>query len=72
MRRLDAATDWTTARRRLYEVHRAVHDDVIVIPLWQTVDYCAYADTVRGIGTQPLTLYQNVENWKVHVPEDPE
>jgi ABC-type transport system substrate-binding protein len=65
LRRLDAARNWREARERLHELHRIVHEQVSVIPLWQTVDYLAYSERLRGVGSAPVTLYQNVEQWQI-------
>ncbi len=65
LRRLDAAKNWREARDRLHELHRIVHEQVAVVALWQTVDYLAYSDRLRGVGSAPVTLYQNVEQWQV-------
>ncbi len=60
---LDQADNWNLARRRLLELHRVAHDEVVVVPLWQLVDHLAYRRTLSGIGSQPATLYQDVEGW---------
>lgn len=65
LRRLDAATNWREARTRLHELHRITHEQLSVIPLWQTVDYFAYHDGVQGISRKPVALYQGVEQWKL-------
>ncbi len=65
LRRLDAAKNWREARERLHELHRIVHEQVAVIPLWQTVNYLVHSRQIRGVGPLPLTLYQNVEQWQV-------
>jgi ABC-type transport system substrate-binding protein len=65
LRQLDAATTWTEARQRLYDLHRTVFDDVTVIPLWQIMNYFARNKSLRGVGQRPLTLYQNVEAWQL-------
>ena len=36
-----------------------------MIPLWQLVDYYACHENVREIGSRPITLYQNIEQWQV-------
>jgi len=65
LRRLDQATNWTQIRRRLHQVHRVVHEELVILPLWQMAEYYAHRHNVRGIGTQPVTLYQDVEQWQV-------
>lgn len=65
LRRLSEASDWPTARNRLFEIHRIVHDDAAVLPLWQLAEYLVHDVSIRGIGETPVSLYQHVENWSV-------
>jgi len=65
LRRLDEATNWKDVRATLSELHEIAHHDLPVIPLWQTVNYFAYRDTISGIGDSPLTLYQNASAWRI-------
>jgi len=64
LRDVDQAKNWKQARRRLQEVHQTAFYDLPVIPLWQTVDFFAHRETLQGLGTEPVTLYQNVVDWK--------
>ncbi|MFW6170228.1 MAG: ABC transporter substrate-binding protein [Planctomycetota bacterium] len=65
LRRLDAASNWREVRTRLRRLHRIAHEQVPVLPLWQTVDHMAHSRRLAGIGSSPLTLYQDVEQWRV-------
>ncbi len=65
LRQLEDADNWPAARGRLFELHRLIHDDVSVIPLWQLTDYFAYHNRVQGIGSDPVALYQQINQWKV-------
>ncbi|MBX7166480.1 MAG: hypothetical protein K1X74_09025 [Pirellulales bacterium] len=65
LRELSLAEDWSTARRLLLEIHRRIHDDVAIVPLWQLTNHCAWHKRLQGIGEQPVTLYQHVESWQV-------
>jgi len=62
---LEAAKNWSQARRWLYELHRLSHYDAVAIPLWQILDHVAYRKGLSGIGENPLTLYHNAANWKI-------
>ena len=62
--RLEQAVDWSEARSLLPQVHRIAHDDVAVVPLWQMLDHLAYRKNLRGVGTRPVLLYENVEQWQ--------
>ena len=64
LRRLEEATDWQEVHSHLRRVHLVAHRDVAVVPLWQLTDYFAYRESFKGIGTRPITLYQNVEQWR--------
>lgn len=69
LRRLDAAENWGDVRDQLVALHRAAHNEVTVIPLWQTVDYFIYNKRLRNIdvGEPPVWLYQNVDQWRLGV-----
>lgn len=66
--RVDKSKNWSDATERLQEVHQIAHDDLPVIPLWQTIDQFAYLNTLRGIGEEPVSLYQNVSQWRSAPP----
>ena len=65
LRDVENAKDWQEARGALMRLHRLVHDDVTIIPLYQTFDYYAYRTSVQGLVNGQVTLYQNVEKWRV-------
>jgi ABC-type transport system substrate-binding protein len=65
LRELDEAANWTDVRARLSEIHDVAHHELPLIPLWQTVNFFAYRTAVQGIGESPISLYQNVDNWRV-------
>jgi len=65
LRKLEEANDWDEVVRALHAIHRIAHDDVAVVPLWQLTDYFAYREELTGIGTRPVTLYENVEQWQL-------
>jgi tetratricopeptide (TPR) repeat protein len=70
LRKLDTATNWKDVRSGLAEIHEIVDHDLPVIPLWQTVNYFAFRNSVRGVGETPVTLYQNIEQWSVASEEN--
>lgn len=65
LRRLDRADDWKSVHAHLRRIHRLVHDDVSLVPLWQLVDHFAYRNSLKGIGAKPVSLYQHVEQWQL-------
>lgn len=64
MDRLAEAVDWREIGRQLRQIHRLVHDDVTIVPLWQMVDYYAYRRHLDPAAERPVTLYQHVESWR--------
>ena len=64
LRQLDEAVDWKQVRECLHAVHRISYDDAAIIPLWQLVEYFACHSSIRGVAARPVSLYQNVEQWR--------
>lgn len=60
-----SAQSWTTLRPALYELHRILHDDATVIPLWEITEHFAFHRAVEGPRGEPLTLYQDILQWQV-------
>jgi len=63
-RQLQQAPAWQEVRKILHRIHRIAHDEVAVVPLWQLTEHFAYHRSLRGIGDRPVSLYQNVEQWR--------
>jgi len=62
--------DWISRLRAAKSPTEQADDELIpeqtlLIPLWQLTDYVAYRRELHGIGQQPITLYQNVEQWRL-------
>ncbi len=70
LRRLDQANNWKDVRTRLAEIHQIAHHELPVIPLWQTVNFFAYRTRMGGLGDAPLTLYQNVDDWRMSLGDN--
>jgi tetratricopeptide (TPR) repeat protein len=64
LRQLETAQNWQQARDRLRQLHRLIHEDVALIPLYQTIDYFAYRRTLQGLAQERVTLYQDIERWQ--------
>jgi tetratricopeptide (TPR) repeat protein len=62
--RLLEASSWADAVSRLHDLHRAAHQEVAVLPLWQLVEHFACHSSLKGIGRQPFGLYQNIGKWQ--------
>jgi hypothetical protein len=65
LRQIEQATNWQDARQRFRQLHRLIHEDVTVLPLWQTMDHYAYRKSLQGLAEPRATLYQTVEQWQV-------
>ena len=64
IRDIDQARNWQQVRERLVVLHRLVHEDATILPLWQTIDHFAYRRTLQGVTPRRLELYQDVEQWR--------
>jgi len=61
---VNESRNWKEARTRLQHVHEVAFFDLPVVPLWQTVNYFARRETLQGLSSSPVLLYQNVVDWK--------
>lgn len=67
LRDVEAARNWRQARDRLHDLHRTVNHELPILPLWQIVDSYAYRRDVVGVGRDIVSLYQNVERWRLNL-----
>ena len=65
LRRLESADTWESARMSLLQIHQLAHQEVAVLPLWQIMDHCAFRKGIQGLSDGSVTLYQDVESWRV-------
>lgn len=65
LQQIEQARNWQQARERLLLLHRLLHEDVTVLPLWQTYDHYAYRRTLQGIAAARSQLYEDIENWQL-------
>jgi hypothetical protein len=68
LRRLDESMNWTQARARLKEMHRVVHADVSLIPLWQLVEHYAWNKELSGLEPRAVNFYETVSAWRRGAP----
>jgi tetratricopeptide (TPR) repeat protein len=68
LRQLDEAVDWSQVRDRLHRIHCISYDDVAILPLWQLVEQFAYHESLRGVAASPVSLFQNIEQWRAPFP----
>lgn len=64
LRQIGEARNWQQARERLLQLHRHLHEEVSLVPLWQTMDHFAYRRTLEGLRQPRVSLYQDVEQWQ--------
>lgn len=53
------------ARDLFPRLHRVLHDDVAILPLWQTQRRWAISDRVSGIKEKPESTYEGIAEWHV-------
>jgi ABC-type transport system substrate-binding protein len=62
---LRVARNWREVRTALQDLHQLVDYHLPVLPLWQVADRYAVRNYVSGLEDRPLSLYQNIANWRV-------
>lgn len=65
IRQVEQATTWNQAGQRLKQLHRVLHEDLTLLPLWQVPEYLAVQKNLQGINPGPVSLYQDIEQWRV-------
>ena len=65
------ATSWQLASRQLRQIHRQSLNGLSVVPLFQVQEYFAYRKNVTNIGRNLVSLYENIDQWKVKPPVAP-
>jgi hypothetical protein len=67
LRQLRLARKWPQARTALQRIHRLIYEDLSVLPLWQIKEHFAVVNRLQGVGSDPLTFYQDLERWRLTV-----
>jgi hypothetical protein len=65
LKSLRAARNWREVRARTQELHRLVHYHLPILPLWQITDRFAVRNTIQGVTPRPVTLYQDIQRWRL-------
>jgi tetratricopeptide (TPR) repeat protein len=65
IRQIERATTWNLAGQGLKQLHRVLHEDLTLLPLWQTPEHFAVQKNLQGISPAPVSLYQDIEQWRV-------
>lgn len=71
-RRVGEARTWRDAAQRLRDLHRLTHEDVTVVPLWQTYERYAYRKTIQGLSATYAGFYDDVSSWRIVRPRQDE
>jgi tetratricopeptide (TPR) repeat protein len=64
IKQIEGSTNWQQVRQRMKQLHQLVHEDVAVLPLWQTYDYYAFRRGIPALESGRVSLYQNVQEWR--------
>jgi tetratricopeptide (TPR) repeat protein len=65
IRQVEKATTWNQAGQGLKQLHRVLHEDLTLLPLWQTPEHFAVQKNLQGVGAAPISLYQDIEQWRL-------
>ncbi len=66
------APSWQGVQEALRNIHKITAQEVPFVPLWQTVEYFAYRKSLQAVGSHPVFLYENVEQWQMASEPSPE
>lgn len=64
---LRESRNWREIRTALRNMHQLVDYHLPVLPLWQVADRYAVTRKVEGIEDNTVSLYQNVDEWRVKI-----
>ena len=64
IKQIESASNWQQVRQRMQQLHLQLHEDVTIVPLWQTYDYYAFRQGFTALESNRATLYQNVQQWQ--------
>ncbi len=67
LEKLRAARNWREVRLAMQDLHRLVDYHLPVLPLWQITDRFVCSRYVEGLSDRPLSLFQNVDAWRVNL-----
>ncbi|MBL8868334.1 MAG: hypothetical protein JNK90_01015 [Planctomycetaceae bacterium] len=65
LKSLRQALKWDEVTARTQEIHRLVHYHLPILPLWQITDRFAVRNTIQGVTPNPVTLYQDIQRWRL-------
>jgi hypothetical protein len=62
---LERTADWNHATELIQTLHRHLWADVRMIPLWEVEGYMIYRKQLRGVPTDPLHCYEQIDRWNL-------
>lgn len=62
---LNSARSWKEVRQGCLDLHALVAAHLPIIPLWQVTETMAYRTELTGVAKKPLSLYQDVQRWRI-------
>ncbi len=65
LEKLRGARNWKEVRNNLQDIHRLIDYHLPILPLWQITDRFASSRYVEGLEDSPVSLYENVRQWRV-------
>lgn len=65
VKQAEQSATWRQASSRMRQLHRLLHEELTVLPLWQIPEFYAYRKSFAGIQSGSISLYQDIENWRV-------
>lgn len=66
LEQLRAARNWREVRTAMQDLHQLIDYHLPVLPLWQITDRFAVSQNVDGLEDHPVSLYQDVANWRIN------
>lgn len=66
LQRLCDSRNWREVRSSLLELHQIIAFHLPVLPLWQVTDRFAVRRNMQGVVDRPVSLYQDVQNWRLN------
>ncbi len=67
LEKLRGARNWKEVRNSLQDLHRLIDFHLPILPLWQITDRFAASRYVEGLDEAPVSLYENVGQWRVNL-----
>lgn len=65
LERLRGCKNWREVRDAMQDLHQLIDYHLPVLPLWQVTDRFAVAAAVEGLEDKPVSLYQNINGWRL-------